>query len=207
MNRICPNPIPWEQAYKRLTKYAESRPCVPPSPPKPLILAGWAYSNDNEKAQRWQETVAWANAHACPEIVSEIPDADYYFVDSLSAYTIGPLGGPMYQEWNFETKAKPTPRELDEHLRTLSSKWSEIVGNELGRATRPLRFGGQKSRRLLISANANTCPTWGGWSYLSNDESERRAFTRFRAAINKAIVPHEVDHADFIISETDEQQA
>jgi hypothetical protein len=207
MVRICPNPVPWDQAYKLLAKYEADRPCALPSPPTPLILAGWAYSNDNEKARRWQETVAWANANGCPELVSKIPDADYYFVDNPSTYAIGPLGGPMYRPWDFGTKARPASAELEQHFRMLASKWSEIVGDELGRVTRPLAFGGQKARRLLVSADSNARPTWGGWSYLSNHESGRRTFTRFRTAINKAITPHEVDHVDFIIDDKHESQA
>jgi hypothetical protein len=79
MTRICPNPNPWNQAYERLARYAKDHP---PSPPKPLILAGWAYSNDYEKLQRWEETVAWANKNGCAEIVKSVLDSDFYFVDS-----------------------------------------------------------------------------------------------------------------------------
>jgi len=201
MIRICPNPIPWDQAFKRLTKYAGRRPCTPSSPPIPLILAGWAYSNDDEKARRWEETTRWAEANGCSEIVSEIPDTDFYFVDKPSSYPIGPLGGPMYRPWDSETKARPASKDLEQHFRTLASKWPEIVGEELARATRPLAFGGQKARRLLVSADTNVRPTWGGWSYLSQHESERRTFTHFRAAINKAIAPHEIDHVDFVIAD------
>jgi hypothetical protein len=39
-NRICPNPTPWYEAFDRLTSYAQLHPCTPPSPPRPLILAG-----------------------------------------------------------------------------------------------------------------------------------------------------------------------
>jgi hypothetical protein len=79
------------------------------------------------------------------------------------------------------------------------SEWSEIVGEELGRATRPLAFTGKKARRLLVYADANVRPTWGGWCYLSHLKPERLTFTRFRAAINKAIAPHEIDHVHFTL--------
>ena len=39
------------------------------------------------------------------------------------------------------------------------------------------------------------------YTYLSSVESERRTFTQFRASVNKAISPHEVDHIDFITEE------
>jgi hypothetical protein len=76
-----PNPIPWNLAFERLTKYAKARICTPPSPPTPLILAGWIYSNDSEKMQRWAETIAWADTNGCRQIVDEIPEQDFYFVE------------------------------------------------------------------------------------------------------------------------------
>ena len=115
MKRICPNPMPWHEAFERLTKFAQLHPCAPPSPPKILILAGWAYSNDVEKMQRWEETVAWAVKNGCDKLVSEIPDSDFYFVEKPTSYTVGPLGGPMYRAWNFKAKSRaliitpPTP--------------------------------------------------------------------------------------------------
>jgi peptide subunit release factor RF-3 len=60
MKRICPNPIPWHAAFERLSKYAQDHVCSPPSPPKPLILAGWVSSNGVEKMERWAQTLAWA---------------------------------------------------------------------------------------------------------------------------------------------------
>ena len=83
----------------------------------------------------------------------------------------------------------------------------EIVGNEIGNITRPLAFTGEKARRLLVFADAAFTPPWGGWSYLSKQETERRTFAHFRAAINKAIAPHEVDHIDFTTDENAEQGA
>jgi len=50
------------------------------SPPKPLILAGWAYSNDIEKKKRWEETVDWATKNECQGLLKNIADEDFYFV-------------------------------------------------------------------------------------------------------------------------------
>src|SRR5208337_1649632 len=100
-----------------------------------------------------------------------------------------------------------TSIQIKQYMDTLLSHWSEIVGNELASITRPLVFTGRKARRLLVLADSAITPPWGGWSHLSIQESERRTFTRFRAAINKAIAPHEVDHIDFIIKEAAEQGA
>jgi hypothetical protein len=198
MKRICPNPIPWSSAFERLKLHATSRHCIPPSPPLPLILAGWAYTNDCEKMQRWEETVAWAERNGCTEIVSEIPDSDFYSVDSPTTYSIGPSGGPMYRSWDFDPKPRPSSEEICRCLVALTNGWSEIVGEDLARVTRPLAFSGMKARRLLVHADANARPPWGEWFRLSRLEPERRTFTQFRAAINKAIAPHETDHVDFI---------
>jgi hypothetical protein len=54
---------------------------MPASPPKPLILAGWAYSSDLEKAQRWGETVAWASSNGCASLVDQLKEEDFYLGD------------------------------------------------------------------------------------------------------------------------------
>lgn len=204
MKRICPKPRPWHQAFERLVDYAQSHPCTPTDPPIPLILAGWAYSNDIEKMQRWEETVAWAEKNGCPDLVTGIPDEDFYFVEMPTRYAVGLLGGPMYRTWNFEAKNRPSSEQLAQSLTTLRSHWSEIVGHEIARITRPLAFTGAKARRLVVFALASATPPWGGWSCFSKKEAERRTFTQFRAAINKAIVPHEIDHIDFTTNESDQ---
>lgn len=191
--------MPWHEAFERLTNYAKSHPCEPPSPPKPLILAGWAYSNDIEKLGRWEATVAWAANNECTELVSGIPDQDFYFVEEPTSYMVGPFGGPMYRAWDFKTKPRPPSEQIAVHMDTLRSRWPEIVGEELASITRPVAFTGDKARRLLVLADGAVSPPWGGWSRLSEEESARRTFTRFREGINKALAPHEVDHIDFAI--------
>lgn len=195
MKRICPNPMSWNSAFKQLTKFAETHPCTPPLPPKPLILAGWAYSNDVEKMWRWEETVAWADNNGCLKVIMDIPDHDFYFVSKPTTYAIGPADGPMYRPWDFDSKARLSSEEIARHFETLKSKWVEIVDPELVHITRPIAFTGEKARRLLVFADASTCPPWG--AHLSSIESKRRTFTRFRTSVNDAIAPHEVDHVDF----------
>ena len=80
--------MPWNEAFTRLTKSAKAHPCTPPSPPKPLILTGWAYSNDVEKMPRWEQTVAWATDNGCIEVVTGMPDHDFYFVSESTTYGI-----------------------------------------------------------------------------------------------------------------------
>ena len=180
-------------------KHASCHLCTPPFPPSPLILGGWVYSNDVAKMDRWGETVAWASANGCAEIVNEIAHSDFYFVESLSTHTVGPLYAPMYRPWDYETKTRPSTEDLDRHFETLVSTWSEIVGEELSVATRPKAFTGRKARRLLVYASAHIRPPWGTWLQLSEEVSKRRAFTKFRASISSAIAPHEIDHVDFWI--------
>jgi len=197
--------MPWHSTFERLTGYAKNHQCTPPFPPTPLILNGWAYSNDVEKMRRWEETVAWANANGCRDVILDIPAEDFYYVEEPTTYTVGPMGGPMYRPWGFESKERPSSEQIARHFETLLSGWSRIVGSELAHITRPVAFTGEKARRLLIYADGSARPPWGGWLHLSTAESERRAFTRFRAAINKAIAPHEVDHVDFTTEESAEQ--
>ena len=197
MKRICPNPMPWNEAFTRLTTFAKTRSCSPPSPPRPLILTGWVYSNDVEKMHRWEETVAWATENGCIEVVTGIPDHDFYFVSEPTTYAIGPAGGPMYRPWDFDKKSRPSTEDVASQFEMLKSRWSEIVGPELARITQPLAFTGEKARRLLVQAEYSARPPWGGWAYLSSVETERRTFTRLRAAVNNAIAPHEIDHIDF----------
>ncbi len=76
--RVCPRHGPWIEIFERLEKYAQCHPCVPPSPPGPMVLSGWSYSLDIDKFMRWKEMVAWAVSNGCDEIVSKIPERDYY---------------------------------------------------------------------------------------------------------------------------------
>jgi len=193
--------MPWHETFKRLTSYAQSHRCTPSSPPKPLILAGWACSNDVQKMERWEETLEWADNNGCANLVAEIPEQDFYLVDIPTCYAVGPMGGPMHRPWDFDAKSCPSLVQIEQFMETLVSRWSEIVGQEIASVTRPLAFTGEKARRLLVVADASVTPPWGGWAHLSTRESKRRTFTRFRAAINRELAPHEVDHIDFTVKE------
>jgi hypothetical protein len=195
--RICPNSSRWNDVFKQLVEYAEAHTCKPSRPPAPLILAGWAYSNDNEKILRWRETVDWASANGCAGIVEGISDQDFYQVEKLSNY-YGPMGGQCYRPWDFEAKIRPPEAELAKHLEYLCARWADVAGSSLATVTQPLAFTGKKARRFLVCAEPTAIPPWGGWTYRSPDEAKRRTFTRFRSAVNTAIAPHEVDHIGFV---------
>jgi hypothetical protein len=202
MKRVCPNPISWAEAFESLAAYARSHACTPPAPPRPLILAGWVGSNDQDKMLRWEDTVTWAYTNGCGQIIEGIAEQDFYFVDNPTTYVVGPMGGPMHRPWAFDPKPRPSSTAINRYLEELSSKWLEIVGKELGLITRPLAFSGRKLRRLLVWAHPDMRPPWGDWARRSSIESERRTFTQFRAAINNAIIPHEIDHVEFLSEPT-----
>jgi hypothetical protein len=73
LTRICPNPVAWDKAYRRLIAHATERGVLG-APPRPLILAGWAHSSDAQKMERWRETVEWAKSNGCVEIVEQVDD-------------------------------------------------------------------------------------------------------------------------------------
>lgn len=108
------------------------------------------------------------------------------------------MGGPLYRPWDFEAKVRPSKEELANHFGYLSDHWANVVGPVMSTVTRPLAFTGKKARRLLVEAEGTATPPWGGWSYRSSEEAERRTFTHFRNVVNQAIAPHEVDHIEFI---------
>jgi len=197
MNRVCPNPIPWNDVYKRLSRVAEDQPSLP-KPPIPLILNGWVYSNDAEKIARWNDTVEWARKAGCEDITNALTDEDFYSTDEVSTYRVGPLGGPMYRDWDFEAKERPEGEALEEALRRPRSKWTDIATG-FSDATQPVAFTGTKARRLVVTVIKDAQPPWGAWDRLSGVEQERRTFTAFRRAVNEVIGPLEVDHIDFTI--------
>ena len=197
MIRVCPQPNVWNDVYKCLLRVAASRPNLR-EVPVPLILAGWAWTNDVEKMDRWEMTVKWAKEAECEEIITAIADEDFRFVRVPSDYEIGPSGGPMYRTCDFERKERPEESVLTAALAKLVAEWPDIAVG-LAADTRPLRFCGEKARKLLVAVSFNASPPpWGKWHMRSYVEAERRTFTTFRRAVNKAIRPHEVDHIEFV---------
>lgn len=196
MVKVCPKPMQWASIYEELIAYAKLNNCTPPQPPSPLILAGWNYSNDLAKQNRWNKTVEWAKKNNCFTKIKSISVDDYYYVDELFTGEIGPLPG-LKNSWNFKSKKRPTESELDDYIDKIKTKWKLIAGLDLAEITKPLKFTGKKARRLLVVANPSFIPPWGGWDYLSKDKEKRRIFTEFRHSVNEVIAPHEVDHISF----------
>jgi hypothetical protein len=83
MVKVCPNPKSWHEIHERLLAAWTER-SIGERPPMPLILNGWAATNDVEKLARWQETVEWAKKHNLEELVS-MAGKEWYSVESPSS--------------------------------------------------------------------------------------------------------------------------
>jgi hypothetical protein len=149
MMNICPNPVRWNAVYEALMLEC-SRRGIPSAPPRPLILAGWAYSNDVEKADCWKATIDWAEQYGISEI-TRIEPKDWYCVDHPSSLEIGPFGGPTFLPWRFEPAEPPNP--------SIPDYWEEIaqVGSLVVSAGPAAALGGLEQvgyRRITKSIHA-----------------------------------------------------
>lgn len=193
--KVCPKPASWSRVFWELKEFAENHSGIP-FPPKPLILAGWAYTNDVDKKARWEATIEWANSYQCCEILESLHESDYYYANQLTDYEVGPLGGPMHQEWDYEEKDRPASRDAESMLTRLKNEWHSLAG-DIAHMTEPKAFSGAKLRRLIVVVNAAGEPPWGRWDYIDPDEKCRASFKSLRRSINAVISPHAVDHIDF----------
>ena len=78
MPAICPMPVPWNDAYQELREASEQSAESVSPPPVPLILNGWSFSSDGEKAQRWLDTIAWAEKCGFQSVLKRIPLESMY---------------------------------------------------------------------------------------------------------------------------------
>jgi len=71
-----PRPMPSQLAelYTALREWAEDHPCEPADPPKPLILAAYWDTTDNEKDRRWREMQQWAERNGCGYLLANVTD-------------------------------------------------------------------------------------------------------------------------------------
>lgn len=74
---IPPRPMPsvLNDLYTAMREWAGSHPCEPPEPPKPLILAAYWHSTDEEKGRRWREMIEWAKRNGCAQVLDMVSDA------------------------------------------------------------------------------------------------------------------------------------
>lgn len=72
---ICPLPPEWAKLH--------AAACIATTDgdtfPKPLILNGWAFSSDEEKLQRWAETVVWLRERSLENLIdTEVGESWYH---------------------------------------------------------------------------------------------------------------------------------
>lgn len=78
MRKVCPLPTHWARIHSALCAFAEANVCQPPEPPKPLILAGWNFTDDGDKSRRWEETIQWAKMNDCEKLATELAEEDWH---------------------------------------------------------------------------------------------------------------------------------
>lgn len=65
--RVCPQPKPWNEVFRRLP--GKTRQGTGWEPPLPLILAAWWEATDSQKRERLRLHLEWAENHGVlPEI-------------------------------------------------------------------------------------------------------------------------------------------
>lgn len=119
MKFVCPQPAAWARIHQALVDAWRRSGAQGDAPPVPLILAGWAYSNDSEKHSRWLATIDWASRVGLGSLIPELRSAEPYERAEFSTYAVGPGYGPMYLPWSFEPKPVPARQLLDAALRRL----------------------------------------------------------------------------------------
>jgi hypothetical protein len=78
MIAICPEPNVWSEFYLEIQDWAIQNSVN--EPPKPLILAGWAFSSDAEKENRWNQTIEWVRKNQLEHLLDTIKNKDMYKV-------------------------------------------------------------------------------------------------------------------------------
>ena len=194
---VCPKAGIWWQTFERLRDAGIAAGHVGDAPPFPLILAGWIYSSDRDKQERWLALVRWAEEHSLSHLIPELAPEDQYCTDYLSTS----YPEQHYRSDRYVRRDRPSADALDSAMLVLRRDWHSIAGGGLSAICEPTRFTGRKARRLLVTVTQEHQPPWGSWHALSYGP-ERKTFTEFRHRINQAIAPVYVDHIDFCLRVT-----
>ena len=194
MIRVCPNPQSWGRVYTALKAASIDADQRSVEPPRLLILNGWVFSSDQEKAERWLETVAWAAERGLSHIIATVPEDDWYEVRAFSppGWLEGYFAHPLPQ-------SRPSEADLVLQLSRLLADWREIAGEPIWSSTKPLKFTGRKRRRLVVLADARVRPPWGSWNSFEQG-GDRASFAALRRSVNDHITPHAVDSIDFVLT-------
>ena len=151
MNFVCPLPGLWMEVYEELHDAWTQGGRKRSPPPRPPVLGVWDVTNDVDKKRTWEETLNWAAQRGLQHLIPEIAPNQSLMVFELTNWErMGPFGGPLYLEWDFSSKVKPSEARLKSALFALTSNWARVAGSELAAYSKPLRFTGNKRRHLLV---------------------------------------------------------
>ena len=76
-NRICLKPMKWQELYDAVQKAYPDREF-----PEPLILAGWNFSSDTEKRNRFCMHLEFAiSAGVANKILEQLNEEDWYHLN------------------------------------------------------------------------------------------------------------------------------
>lgn len=82
--RTVPNPMRWNEFWQFLEKSVPKEVKISRLEP-PLILAGWNFSSDSEKRERFLNHLEWACNHGLSErafdFLAKLSDSDWYYGD------------------------------------------------------------------------------------------------------------------------------
>ncbi len=80
INYICPIPKKWHEIHQLLSNHWEKNSGLQnKKPPTPIILAGWNFSDDWQKKERWLETIKWVKENQCEHLIPELAQDEKYF--------------------------------------------------------------------------------------------------------------------------------
>lgn len=193
--RSSPGGFTWHEFWLELSKASRF---PGDEPPMPMILGGSGASNDHKLAQLRAQLI-WAEQHGrladSIELLKAIPPERWNTGSDLNwyrdSYPTGHIG------WTCDPKPKLARDQASALIRLLRRNWSDVAGERLCAVTYPVRFSGQKGRRLVVESVIGSHPPWGSWQHISQN-SQRASFAALRASVNEALAPHAVDHIDFL---------
>ena len=203
-------PLDWVRISSKLRGAWKRKndPSVPP-PPRPLVLAGAAFSTESEIWRRWIGLIMWANQFGYARMMARhLPE---HLKEELAKHDCTkppPPLPPIYRSlidggsFQFAPRTPPEPvctkrpsRELViETRQRLRDSWAEIAGPELHLITWPLKFVGRKRRRLILQVNPLVDPPWRSWINWGRLEPQA---AQLKARIDRAILPMRFEQLTF----------
>ena len=188
---VCPKAAVWCKTFEQVRDAWIAAGQAGDQPPMPLILAGWIYSSDRDKQERWSALVKWAEEHSLSHLIPQLgPEDQYCTANVTTSYP-----EQNYRQDRYVERERPSDEALQQAMSLLKHDWPKIAGEELSPVCEPTNITGKKRRRLLVTVTKEHKPSWGSWDSIFG--TERATFSAFRRRINDAIAPVHVDHIDF----------